>query len=214
MQPTSWIPLLFVLIVNMVKELIEDAKRKKQDREINNQEVFAIDPSTKDMKKLKWKDIKVGSVLVLMEDDQVPADVIVVATADKISGLVDIDTVQLDGETNLKSKESVEFTHRAITKDVPDGAQRVCNPCVFCHVVVVLMSEHYKHDIEVVRTAPRGAPLQAITSVPKQHVDMMEPLHVECEQPNPELSSFTGKLLSANTTESLTNKQVCACVST
>lgn len=123
-SPTAWLPLLFVLIVNMIKEGIEDGRRTSQDKEINHQTVIHIDPTDQQMKPLLWKDIRVGSVLVLMEDDPIPADVILLATADKMTGLAYIDTVQLDGETNMKSKESVEATHRALTAYLPVGAQQ------------------------------------------------------------------------------------------
>ena len=52
--PTSWMPLLFVLVVNMIKEGIEDAKRGKQDKQINNKLVAGIAPETKKMEMLKW----------------------------------------------------------------------------------------------------------------------------------------------------------------
>eukprot|EP00667_Euglena_gracilis_P024364 EG_transcript_28006 len=118
-SPTAWMPLLFVLGVNMLKEGIEDRRRAKQDKEINNQEVLHVDPDHGGISPLTWKDIRVGHVLVLHDDSPLPADIIVLATADKVAGLVYIDTVQLDGETNLKSKESVEFSHKALTAALP-----------------------------------------------------------------------------------------------
>eukprot|EP00667_Euglena_gracilis_P026202 EG_transcript_31345 len=99
-DPVDWIPLLFVLGANMAKESNEDRRRAKQDREINQQEVLHLDPDEDAIRPLRWQDIRVGHVLVLHEDSPVPADVIVVATADKAGGLVYIDTAQLDGETN------------------------------------------------------------------------------------------------------------------
>eukprot|EP00667_Euglena_gracilis_P010796 EG_transcript_11004 len=123
-SPTGWIPLMFVLGANLVKEGTEDMRRAKLDKEINHQEVLHVDPDQGAIRPLLWMDIRVGHVLVLHDDNPVPADVIVLATADKVGGLVYIDTAQLDGETNLKSKESVEFIHKALTANMPDGVQQ------------------------------------------------------------------------------------------
>eukprot|EP00667_Euglena_gracilis_P002904 EG_transcript_2910 len=121
-SPTDWMPLLVVVSANLLKEGNEDRRRAKQDTEVNHQAVLHVDADRGVVRPLRWQDIRVGHLLVLHEDSPVPADVIVVATADKAGGLVYIDTAQLDGETNLKSKESVEFSHKALTAALPDGA--------------------------------------------------------------------------------------------
>ncbi|TDZ39279.1 putative phospholipid-transporting ATPase DNF3 [Colletotrichum spinosum] len=51
----------------------------------------------------RWSDIEVGDVLKLARDDPVPAD-IVLLHADGENGLAYVETMALDGETNLKSK--------------------------------------------------------------------------------------------------------------
>jgi phospholipid-translocating ATPase len=53
---------------------------------------------------IKWSDIKVGDVIKLSRDDAVPAD-IVLLHADGESSLAYIETMALDGETNLKSRQ-------------------------------------------------------------------------------------------------------------
>jgi phospholipid-translocating ATPase len=52
----------------------------------------------------KWCDIKVGDVIKLERDEPVPAD-IVLLHADGEGDLAHIETMALDGETNLKSKQ-------------------------------------------------------------------------------------------------------------
>ncbi len=54
--------------------------------------------------KIKWRDIRVGDVVKLARDEDVPADVILLH-ADGDSGLAYIETMALDGETNLKSRQ-------------------------------------------------------------------------------------------------------------
>jgi len=57
--------------------------------------------------KIRWKDIKVGDIVKLQRDETVPADVILLY-ADGENGLAYIETMALDGETNLKSKQAPE----------------------------------------------------------------------------------------------------------
>ncbi|KAK0372614.1 phospholipid-translocating P-type ATPase [Colletotrichum limetticola] len=52
----------------------------------------------------RWCDIEVGDLINLRRDDPVPAD-IVLLHADGENGLAYIETMALDGETNLKSKQ-------------------------------------------------------------------------------------------------------------
>jgi phospholipid-translocating ATPase len=51
-----------------------------------------------------WKELEVGDVIKLSRDEDVPAD-IVLLHADGEEGLAYIETMALDGETNLKSKQ-------------------------------------------------------------------------------------------------------------
>jgi phospholipid-translocating ATPase len=53
-----------------------------------------------------WRDIKVGDVVRLTRDEEVPADLVLLSSTGE-NGIAYIDTMALDGETNLKSKESL-----------------------------------------------------------------------------------------------------------
>ncbi|KAL2075779.1 hypothetical protein VTL71DRAFT_722 [Oculimacula yallundae] len=54
---------------------------------------------------LKWRDIKVGDIIKLRRDDPIPADVVLLH-AEGPNGIAYIETMALDGETNLKSKQA------------------------------------------------------------------------------------------------------------
>ncbi|ETS86390.1 hypothetical protein PFICI_00218 [Pestalotiopsis fici W106-1] len=56
--------------------------------------------------KVHWRDVKVGDVVKLCRDDEVPADVVLLRSTGE-NGIAYVDTMALDGETNLKSKESL-----------------------------------------------------------------------------------------------------------
>lgn len=52
----------------------------------------------------RWSNLKVGDVVRLCRDEPIPADVVLLWSSDENS-LAYIDTMALDGETNLKSKQ-------------------------------------------------------------------------------------------------------------
>jgi phospholipid-translocating ATPase len=53
---------------------------------------------------LKWKDVKVGDIIKLERDDEIPADMVLLYSSGP-NGMAYIETMALDGETNLKSKQ-------------------------------------------------------------------------------------------------------------
>lgn len=53
---------------------------------------------------VRWNDIKVGDVIRLCRDEPIPAD-LVILHSDGENGLTYIETMALDGETNLKTKQ-------------------------------------------------------------------------------------------------------------
>lgn len=53
-----------------------------------------------------WRDVKVGDIVKLARDEEVPADLVLLNSTGE-NGIAYIDTMALDGETNLKSKEAL-----------------------------------------------------------------------------------------------------------
>jgi phospholipid-translocating ATPase len=74
----------------------------------SNDESFAITVAGDESSNwisLQWRDVKVGDIIKLHRDDPVPAD-IVLLHSDGPNGIAYIETMALDGETNLKSKQA------------------------------------------------------------------------------------------------------------
>lgn len=68
-------------------------------------------PSTDRWEEVIWKNIQVGDVLLLHEDDPIPTDMAVLATSDP-EGQAFVETQNLDGETNLKPRQALKLTQK------------------------------------------------------------------------------------------------------
>ncbi|KUJ12633.1 phospholipid-translocating P-type ATPase [Mollisia scopiformis] len=66
--------------------------------------VNSEDPEASHWTKVKWIDLRVGDIIETQRDEQVPAD-IVLLSAEGRDGLAYIETMALDGETNLKTRQ-------------------------------------------------------------------------------------------------------------
>ena len=56
-----------------------------------------------------WKKLEVGDVVLLRDNEQVPADIVVLSTSDP-DGVCYVETKNLDGETNLKPRKAIKAT--------------------------------------------------------------------------------------------------------
>ncbi|RJT62652.1 hypothetical protein D6J03_15380, partial [Legionella taurinensis] len=56
-----------------------------------------------------WKDVKVGDVLRIYNNEEVPADVVILSTSDD-DNCCFVETKNLDGETNLKVKQALKYS--------------------------------------------------------------------------------------------------------
>ena len=66
-------------------------------------------PGTAKWERTLWKKLEVGDVVLLRDNDQIPADIVVLSTSDA-DGLCYVETKNLDGETNLKPRKSLKAT--------------------------------------------------------------------------------------------------------
>lgn len=66
--------------------------------------------------KTYWQHLKVGDFVILRNDDAVPADIVVLASSEP-DGLCYVETQNLDGETNLKIKRSLQATNEIKTPE-------------------------------------------------------------------------------------------------
>ena len=90
-----------VLIFTMFKELFEDYYRMKSDREINNHKTRVFNYETGKFETEYWKNVKQGDIVKVMKDESFPADLLFLYSK---TDVIFVDTMNLDGETNLKPK--------------------------------------------------------------------------------------------------------------
>ncbi|KAI1194596.1 hypothetical protein F5X97DRAFT_310732 [Nemania serpens] len=140
---TTIIPLLFFVVLTILKEGYDDYKRHRLDKLENanvttvlrsaaalgtvpsttkwpwpwpsrksQMRIYDAEPGRNDADgdygwaQVEWRDVEVGDIVKLRRDEAVPADIVLLHATGE-NGIAYIDTMDLDGETNLKSKESL-----------------------------------------------------------------------------------------------------------
>ncbi len=111
---TAYLPLAFVLGVSMMREGLEDYQRYKSDVDTNKKSVKFIKGGRIEVSQAK--DVQVGDLILVNENEDFPADMVIVASSTPDSSCY-IQTSSLDGEKNLKTKRAPKF----LDKLIPSG---------------------------------------------------------------------------------------------
>nr|POE89624.1 putative phospholipid-transporting atpase 8 [Quercus suber] len=101
-------PLIVVIGATMAKEGVEDWRRRKQDIEANNRKVKVYDCNNT-FCETNWKKVRVGDIVKVCKDEYFPADLVLLSTSYE-DGICYVETMNLDGETNLKLKYALDVT--------------------------------------------------------------------------------------------------------
>ncbi|CAL5186760.1 unnamed protein product [Lathyrus oleraceus] len=104
------VPLLVVVAATIGKEAVEDWRRLKQDIEMNNRKV-KVHNGEGVFDYSKWRDLKVGDIVKVEKDEFFPADLILLSSSYE-DAICYVETMNLDGETNLKLKQALEETSK------------------------------------------------------------------------------------------------------
>lgn len=119
---SAWLPLIVVILISAVREAIDDISRGSSDREINARASLKMNTSG-GWDPVPWKDLKVGDVVKILNNEFFPADIITLASSD-VNGVTFVETANLDGETNLKAKTALKSTREM---KIEEGALRNLN---------------------------------------------------------------------------------------
>jgi magnesium-transporting ATPase (P-type) len=112
--PTMIVPLVFIIVVSGVRDAIEDFDRHQADNQQNYAPVYKLqleEPLRQNPKSCgmtfqhesRCQDLKVGELVRVKQNDEIPADVLVLATSND-HGQCFVMTANLDGESSLKSR--------------------------------------------------------------------------------------------------------------
>ena len=119
---TAIFPLIFVLVVSMIREGYEDYGRYQSDKAQNSQVVKVLRKGDKDFREITSAELVVGDLILCSEGETFPAD-IALLTSSLEGGECFIKTSSLDGEKNLKKRVQCKdfellfpFNQLAVTK--------------------------------------------------------------------------------------------------
>ncbi|XP_073299279.1 probable phospholipid-transporting ATPase 4 isoform X2 [Primulina huaijiensis] len=101
-------PLGFVVGLSMAKEALEDWRRFIQDMKVNLRRA-TVHKKDGTFGQKPWMKIQVGNVVKVEKDQFFPADLLLLSSSYE-DGICYVETMNLDGETNLKVKRSLEAT--------------------------------------------------------------------------------------------------------
>ncbi|KAK0593327.1 hypothetical protein LWI29_034800 [Acer saccharum] len=103
----SILPLSLVLLVTAVKDAYEDYRRHRSDKIENNRLAWVL--LNDQFQQKKWKDIQVGEIIKIYANDTLPCDMVLLSTSDP-TGVAYVQTINLDGESNLKTRYARQET--------------------------------------------------------------------------------------------------------
>ncbi|KAL8529386.1 hypothetical protein ACS0TY_006709 [Phlomoides rotata] len=103
----SIMPLAFVLLVTAAKDAYEDYGRHQSDK-IENGRLACVLVDDK-FRQVRWKDIRVGEIIKLSANETLPCDMVLLSTSDS-TGVAYVQTMNLDGESNLKTRYAKQET--------------------------------------------------------------------------------------------------------
>ena len=113
-------PVLFVLIVSMVKSGVEDLIKRREDRKRNNAPVLIYRDG--EFRQMHARDIRVGDVVKMSEDALVPSDILFIGS-DQDAGLAYYSEANLNGETAVKTMQChPAFDHHHAIEQLESGS--------------------------------------------------------------------------------------------
>ncbi|XP_028985138.1 phospholipid-transporting ATPase ID [Betta splendens] len=104
---TTIVPLALVLSITAVKDATDDYFRHKSDNQVNNRQSQVLIRGS--LQHEKWMNVRVGDIIKLENNQFVSADLLLLSSSEP-HGLCYIETAELDGETNMKVRQSVSVT--------------------------------------------------------------------------------------------------------
>eukprot|EP00095_Tigriopus_kingsejongensis_P008981 maker-scaffold570_size134912-snap-gene-0.9 protein:Tk08981 transcript:maker-scaffold570_size134912-snap-gene-0.9-mRNA-1 annotation:"phospholipid-transporting atpase id" len=106
---TTFVPLVGVLLLTAIKDAYDDLQRHRTDNQVNNRRSKVLRKGC--LVEEKWHRVQVGDVIRMENNQFIAADILLLSSYNP-NGLCYIETAELDGETNLKARQSEEVTNQ------------------------------------------------------------------------------------------------------
>ena len=156
---SGFLSVIWMLSITAVKTAYEDYKKHKDDERINSKEVKVRNEDSSITVK-KWEDVSVGELLMIENDNEFPADVVLLDVKSS-DGRCRIETSALDGETNMKFKCAVKGNiskeHFQIAVSKP-----VVNLSIFNGTII---THNQSISVDLNNFVPRGCVLRKTPNV-------------------------------------------------
>ncbi|PIN06548.1 P-type ATPase [Handroanthus impetiginosus] len=110
----SIMPLAFVLLVTAIKDAYEDYRRHRSDKIENGRLAWVL--VNEQFRQIRWKDIRVGEIIKVSLNETLPCDMVLLSTSDT-TGVAYVQTTNLDGESNLKTRYAKQETQMKNLED-------------------------------------------------------------------------------------------------
>ena len=110
---TAMAPLIFVLLVSLIREFFEELMAYNRDWKVNMASVIMADGRTS-----TWASLCAGDLIRIVDGECVPADCLLLKASNS-DGLALIETSTLDGESNLKRKRTVASDLTSFIAEAP-----------------------------------------------------------------------------------------------
>ena len=110
---TAIAPLVFVLTVSLIREAVEDLKRRRLDNEQNSNKVETY--KNGEWVKIQSGNLRMGEIIRVKKDGGFPSDLMLI-DSNLQDGVCFIETGTLDGEKTLKIKNAPNFTKGKFSK--------------------------------------------------------------------------------------------------
>jgi magnesium-transporting ATPase (P-type) len=101
------LPLAFVIGVLAVKDAYADRRRHRSDKTENGRAASVLVNGVFVPK--RWEEVRVGEVLRVTANETLPCDMVLLSTSDS-TGVAYVQTINLDGESNLKTRYAKQET--------------------------------------------------------------------------------------------------------
>jgi magnesium-transporting ATPase (P-type) len=113
---SNMLPLAFVIVVSMIKDIVEDRSRYLSDQEENKRLTTGSQLGSNNFYDCEAEKVKFGSIIKVKDDENFPCDIILLNSS-LPKGICYVETKGLDGETNLKQKQARSEIYKLASSD-------------------------------------------------------------------------------------------------